>query len=212
MSLSRLPGESNKLMRTRILNLGKFRENTTRQGLVNAISSALAYDQYNVLTRRIYVLTYTPYRTSTFTVTVNGVTHTQITEDQYISATAGYVVWKDENENWTRILEFIDPPAFTRRPTTRRHNGTTVEITYQHRDGDRVRTYTDKCNPYDAGDESFMGWYPESEGDVKVHALNDVDWIDDPSNGFKNADGTPTEKLKVVWREVDSAMPSTWGK
>jgi len=95
-SLRRLPGETNKALRTRILNLGKFREDSTRQGLVNAISSAMGYDQYNVISRRVFLLTHRPSRASTFTVTYDGVAQTQIDEQLYPDATDGYVVWKDE--------------------------------------------------------------------------------------------------------------------
>lgn len=212
MGLRRLPGESNTGLRTRILNIGKYVENSSRQGLVNAISSAMGYDQYNIMTRRIYILTHRPWRDSSFTVTVDGAAQTQIYEDDYITASTGYLVWVDEDGIYTRILEFMDPPSFTRDTTTRRHNGVLVEVTYEYRDGDRVRDYTDRCNPYDTSDESWMGWAPDTEGTVKVRALNDTAWVDDTANGMKMADGTPTERLKAIWREVDSSMPTTWGE
>ena len=206
--LRRLPGENNKSLSTRIQNIGKYMENSGRQGLINALSSGLGYDQYNVLTRRIYILTHTPYRTSTFNVTVEDVVHTRITVDDYTTASAGYIVWTDHDGNYTRLLEFIDPPSYT-RDNSRKHNGQKIEVTYQYRDGDRIRKYTDKCNPYDVNDESWMGWAPEDEGSILIRSLADSNWLS--SSIWKNTDGTPTEKLKSVWREVDAAMPSTWG-
>lgn len=211
MGLSRLPGESNKEIRTRILNIGKNAENATRQGLINALSSAFGYNTYNVLERRIFLLTHTPYMTSTFVVKVDGVEQTQIDESNYASATSGYIVWKDYDGIYTNILEFIDLPSYSRDSTTLRHNGSYVEVTYQYRDGDYIRTYTDKCNEYDTYDESFMGFSGEVEGSIKVHSLDDDDWLDDTSNGLKNSDGTPTEKLKSIWREIDATVPCTWG-
>jgi len=56
-----------------------------------------------------------------------------------------------------------------------------------------------------------MGFAPEGEGTIGVHALNDIEWVDNSTNGWKNRDGTPTEQLRAIWREVDAAMPSTWG-
>jgi len=211
MGLERLPEETNAALKVRIENIGKFMENSGRQGLINALSSALGYNQYNVLTRRIFTLTHTPYRTSTFTVTVDGATQTEITEAEYPTAAAGYIVWADEDGEYTKLIEFVDPPSFTRNATTRKHNGSKVEVTYQYKDGDRVRTYVDKCNDYDEDDDTFMGWYPEAEGSVKIHALSDKNWIDDASNGYKYSDGVPTERLKVIWRDIDAATPSTWG-
>lgn len=211
MSLYRLPGESNTSLQTRIQNIGKYPENSGRQGLVNAISSALGYNQYNILTRRIYILSHLPYRTSTFTVTVDGVLATSIDGDAYSGESTGYIVWKDEEQEYIPILEFRNPPGFSRDVTTRKHDGPLVEVTYTYQDGDRIRVHTDKCNPYDQEDESYMGWSPDVEGSVGVRSLADTEWINASVNGWKNADGTATAKLKAIWHEVDSAMPSTWG-
>lgn len=211
MSLVRLPGETNDELKTRISNIGKFREGVTRQGLVNALSSALGYEQYNTVVRRVFTLTHNPYRTSSFTVIVDDVTQTQVSESSYSTATTGYVVWTDENGEYTRLLEFFDPPSFSRKGTNRKHNGVYVKVTYSYEDGDRIRTITDQCNIYDTEDELFMGWNVEPEGTIKVHALSDETWLDNISHGFKYIDGTPTPKLEAIWKEVDAATPSSWG-
>lgn len=211
LGLTRLPGEGNIDLKNRIQNLGKFTEDSSRQGLINALSSAFGYNQYNVITRRIFILTNVPYITSTFTVEVDDVVQTQVTASTYSTATTGYIVWKDKLGEYTQILEFITPPTFTRDTTTRKHNGSKVEVTYQYRDGDTAYYYTDKCSPYYEDDDSFMGWYPEVEGSIKVRCLNDTEWLDNADNGFKNSDGTPTEKLKNIWRNIDRNSPITWG-
>lgn len=210
LGLSRLPGETNSAMKTRIQNLGKYKEDSTRQGLINSLSSTFGYSQYNVLTRRVFILTHIPYRTSTFTVTVGDTTQSQRTEATYSTSATGYIVWKDKFGEYTQILEFLNPPTYT-RDTNRLHTGSKVEITYQYRDGDTVYYTTDKCNDYDDKDESYMGWYPETEGSIKVRCLNDTEWVNNPDNEYKNSDGTPTEKLKNIWASIDRNIPITWG-
>lgn len=212
MGLSRLPGEDNRQIRTRILNLGKHPENSTRQGLINALCSAFRYNTYNILDRRVFILSFQPHSTSTFSVLVDNESKPEIHSNQYSSATDGFIVWKDKNGEFTRIIEFINPPPYSRNANTREHNGSKVEITYQYRDGDLVKTHTDKCSPYDEDDESYMGWFHESEGSIKVRALNDEQWITNISNGMKYSDGAPTEKLYAIWREIDNVTPCIWGE
>jgi hypothetical protein len=161
--------------------------------------------------------TYSVAPSTPFTVTVDNVVQTQITEDQYPTATTGYVVWKDLRGNYTRILEFIDPPAYARRSVSRTHDGSYIEILYDYEvlDEDTGRYVTkyqlDKCNPYDIEDESYMGYAPETEGSIGVYPLNDKVWIDNPVNLMKNADGTPTGKLWAIYTTVDRLVPTSWG-
>jgi len=212
MGLRRLPGETNTQLNTRILNIGKYWEGTTRQGLVNAISSAMGYDQYNVRERRIFLLSHRPWRDATITVTVDGAEQTEVTAGEYDDATTGYIVWADEDEEYTQILEFIDPPDYSRRPGDRKHSGVYIEVEYQYEDKDRIRWHVDKCNPYDEEDERWMGSSPETEGSVKVGALNHTSWVDNVSSGLKNSDGTPTEQLEAIWKSLDTAIPTSWGE
>ena len=216
--IQRLPTDNNRTLKDKIVNLWRFRENTTIQGLVNSISNSLGYDQYNVITRRIFILTHQPAPDTNIIVTVNGSAQTQITEAQYPAASTGYVVWKDSYDHYTRILEFVNPPAYARKTLSRKHDGSYVKIDYQWHEVDHrtnlkiVHNQCDECNPYDAEDTSFMGYYPEAEGSIGVYVLNNKTWLDDSDNGLKNADGTPTQKLWSIMTLVDRMVPTTWGE
>jgi hypothetical protein len=207
--LTRLPNEDNISLATRIDNLGKYLENSSRQGLINSLSSALGYEQYNVIVRKIYTLTRQPYRDSTFIVKVDGITQTQIYEGDYPTASSGYIVWKDQTGEYTNILEFIDPPPYTRR-VDRSHSGSLVSVEYQWLDGIAIRNILDSCNPYDPYDMSFMGWAEETVGSVIVNEISNDDWLLDV--GLRDANKVPSEKLKLIWREVDRSLPMTWGE
>jgi len=218
MDIKFLPGDNNRSLRAKIINLWKYKENTTKQGLVNAISNALGLTTYNTITRRIFWLSRIPLPTTTFTVSVDYVTQVQVVEANYNTATTGYIVWLDNKGVYSRILEFINPPGYTRRTVSGIHSGTLVQIAYQYevwdRDTNTYKVYNqlDKCNPYDPEDESYMGFSPEAEGSVGVYPLNDISWLEAPSNGMKLADGSPTSKLWNIFQEVDRSSPTTWGE
>lgn len=217
MGIPRLSTDTNRTLKAKLVSLWSFYENTSRQGMVNAISSSLGYDQYNVMTRRIYILSKQPKKTSTFTVTVDGVTQTRITEATYSTAITGYIVWKNTYGEFGRILEFINPPAYSRKTVSRKHAGSYVQIAYAYEEIDKnnvklSKDWVDRCNLFDIEDTSYMGWAPETEGSVGIYALNDKVWLEDPTHGMKNADGTPTEKLYGIFHEVDRSNPTTWGE
>ena len=216
MGLRRLPTDSNVDLKAKLINLWKFLENTSRQGMINSISSALGEDQYNVKTRRMFLLTQQPKTNSTFDVSIDNASVSRIVEANYTSATSGFIVWKGVDGNYGRWLEFIIPPSYTRKEVSREHAGSYVEMAYQYWEIDRnnvrrTKSWVDRCNLFDKNDESFMGWAPETEGPIGVYPLNDKNWLEDPNHGMKYSDGSPTDKLYAIFQDVDRSAPTSWG-
>jgi hypothetical protein len=213
MGVEVLPTDTNRSLHAKLINLWSNIENTTRQGVLNSLCNLLGYDHYNIITRRIFILSEEPRKGSEFIVTVDNVVQVQIDEDDYSTATSGYIVWKGFDGGYTRILEFINPPTYTRRTTSRKHYGQFIEVAYQYEEREKDATYTifdivDRCAPYDPSDVSFMGYYPESEGDVGVYVLNDPIWLE---NNMKDDRGRPNDALWGIFQEVDRMSPTTWG-
>lgn len=210
-----LPTDTNRDLHAKLVNLWNHFENTTRQGVLNSICNTLGYDTYNTITRRVYTLSEKPSHNSEFIVSVDNVVQTQIDESEYSTATEGYIVWLDYDGGYTRILEFIDPPTYTRREVSRKHYGQFVQVAYQYEYWDEdegiyiTRDIVDKCAPYDPNDESFMGYYPETVGDVGVYVLNDPIWLE---NNMKDDRSRPTSTLWGIFQEVDRLVPTTWGE
>jgi hypothetical protein len=215
--IHRLPTDTNQSLKNKITNLWRFKENSTKQGMVNSISNVLGYEQYNTITRRIFYLSQIPKPTTTITVTVDGAACTEITETQYPTATSGYIVWKDSYSKYTNLLEFVDPPDYNRTNVARLHAGTYIKVTYEYEKLDAntntLVTYwmRDECNPYDPDDESYMGASPDTEGSIGVYPINNKSWLEDSTNLLKNVDGTPTQKLWAIMTVVDRTVPTTWG-
>ena len=204
---SRLPNESNKEILERLNNLALYKEDTTKQGLVNAISNLLGYDQYNVTNKKIFFLTYKPH--SSITVTVDDVLQEEVTISNYDAATSGFIVWKDENDKYTEIIEFINPPAYTRR-SDGLHDGSNIVIEYDWRDGEETNIQTDRSNPYNPYDTMYMGAASETIGSVVVIELHDTETLTDMN--FIDVNKVPSDALTSILKLVDSITPITWGE
>ena len=204
---SRLPNETNREILERLTNLSLYKEDTTKQGLVNAISNLLGYDQYNVTNKKIYFLTYKPH--DSITVNVDDVLQEEVTISNYETATSGFIVWRDENNEYTEILEFINPPSYTRR-SDRLHNGSNIVIEYNWRDGEEINIQTDRSNPYNSYDDVYMGAAAETVGSVVIIELHDDETLTDMN--FIDINKVPSDALTSILKLVDSITPVTWGE
>jgi hypothetical protein len=204
---TRLPNESNKSILQRLNNLAMYKENSTVQGLVNSISNVLGYNQYNVISKKIFFLSHDP--ENIISVMVDDVEQEEVDIDNYDDATSGYIIWKDENDKYTPILEFIEPPEFTRR-SDGLHNGVNIIIEYEWKDDNVVKIQTDMGNPYNPYDTRYMGVAPEEPGDVVIIELHNDDDVTDI--GLIDENRVPSEKLKSIWKVIDSITPITWGE
>lgn len=236
LGIKRNPGEDNFELRKRILECYKNTPNSSLQGLTNALNRDLGYPTYNTFDKKIFILDFEPLIDYPITIQVDNTTYnTQVIEQfplqngwvfpsgitdpappTFTGAAASglsqsWILWRYPNGEYSRLLEFISSP-----PTDSK-----VKIEYSYRLGETIYKRVDQDFDILNKDSDeiynlkglFTGYSSltaNPSGHVKVFALNDSDFIKDPSNGFWTIEGTATDKLEAVVNRIRQAAPIFW--
>jgi len=233
IGMKRQIGEQNREFRLRILDAYQHPGNSTHQGMVNAISRDLAYPVYNVIDRTIFLLDEQPRSDRLVQVTVDGVVQTpqlidtfplptgwlapvdvtpaaDLAFDADPAPTEGWILWKDSEGSYTRVLEFVNAPP----------SESSVQITYYfdvdghiHQRTNREFTVLEQDPIYDV-EGRFTGFrsYVPSSGDIHVNALNNPDFRDLPANGLKDSKGRATALLIAIADRINAESPLLWNE
>ena len=225
IGLRRFPGERNREFRDRILRVYQNPGNATHQGMVNSISRDLGYPTYNVVDRRIFLLTRIPRLAGVVDVLVDGTQRrpqliesfplpsgwpapASVTPSGQIVfgvAPSGWILWRGADGEYSSVLEFTHAPD-TGADVAITYEVSVDEIIHRRTDQDFTRLETDPI--YDV-EGRFQGFHPAS-GVIEVHALSDPTFRDNPTNGLKDSAGRATDLLETIAQLINQAGPVLW--
>jgi len=142
---------------------------------------------YKVESKRFYILSESPLYDSDITVTPDNIGDWEVHRIPDPHKT-------DRQWIFTRIFEFKDtlPP-----------DGMEFMVTYDVMDGSIRTKKTDIF-------EAVSSISPSSDS-IKVHALNDRDYLYSTSNGLMTEEGTATSKMEKLVDRINEIVPVMWG-
>ena len=207
LGIPRFPLESNVAYRRRLLSSGKAWGSSTRQGLVNGISTELGLPPYNAADKAFFALTYMPILVDplvdpsdgdslTFSVYVNA---TQFSDyDLTGTTTNSYKLWKFSDGTCSRLLEFKTIPPVNSH----------LRIEYYRLEDGLVRRWTDETN---VDEKNFIAMSAESPApnQIEVYELTDSNF---QSTYLLDSAGRPTEMYKAIVARIHKMYPILWGK
>jgi len=193
--VSRFPGETNLAYRTRLQAVASYSHGSSRQGLVNAISTRLGLTRYKVTEQRHFYLTYKPealdadLQDLSITVTVEDAVQIQQTTDTWDNASSGYIIWPEHDGTYGQLLEFKNAPA----------ENTEIVVTYSTLENDSYLTVQD----------TFIGSTAETPGSdqVEVYELTDPSFIET----FQDETGKVGTDYYALLEEAGKYYKRTWG-
>jgi len=235
VGISRTEGETNSQLKTRILNRYSYTQNSTYQGLTNAISADLGYDPYNVIDKRFFILTYKPDVDQQVVVSVDGEEQTQVVSQWPLPSgwsvppgvefnvdpsglygsvpmiydevdASGYLIWRDDMGEYTQILEFVNAPS----------NESEVIVEYWYKLDGYLRYYKDytfSSRPLDdmyGLEGRFTGRSAETSTGITVNALANRAFRTNTANGLMSAEGTAEELLVSIAKLANDVAPILW--
>lgn len=214
--VERLPMESNREFRDRLLSVIKANGDASHQGIVDGLSAFFQLKTYNADGNRHFYFRLTPQEydadgnTLDVKVYINGAQQTQNIEyaspkdwmhggrGNYVfdEGAEGFIVWRDSNGHYTNHLEFL-----VSAPTTYSE----IKLDYWAKIDDDyihvVETSSENNNLEARSAETPAG------NQIKVQQLFDSDFLDEHTTAL----GTPDNTLQGIVREVSDAYPFQWG-
>jgi len=202
LGIQRFPLESNVTYKRRLLNASRFWGASTKQGLINALSSEFGTRIYSVESKAYYFLSKQPILKDLsgaslgFSVYVDNVQYSDY--DITGSMTTSYKLWKLGDGTPTRILEFKDVPL----------TGAIIRIEYYFLSDGIATLWRDIGSDENA---QFLGMKEETptSSDIEVYELHD--------SAFQNryligSDGLPNAAYEAIVDELHRAYPVLWGE
>lgn len=228
----RRPFDSNLDLRAKIFDYHDHPVDTTKQGLINAMSVEFGYNPYNVEEKHVFQLSYKPtpsgvagvpdvlgYYKEPGSDTWNYMP--QIWSSGYLQAresNRGFIVWQEEKYNnidgvknftYSNVVEVLHALP----------DKTEVKFIYYLTDFDEENErylvqFTDINNPNDKNDVRFTYRTEQSQpslDEVLAYTLDDI-----PDNVYSglyyNNDGTPKELLYTIKEHIDKRFKHKWGQ
>lgn len=216
----RLPSEDNASYRERLLGFRKLQPSSTVQGLINAISKELGLEEYNVIDKHYFWLEHTPDVAYSVTVKVDGAEVTGQRYDVwplpygwsdipaatgiYETSNDGWVLWRQPDGSYSRLLELIDIPA-----------GDYISVEYTYRVDEDTYTTTDKDESLDRVDPLYGldGYWkiyraetPNPTSQVTVNELTNSTYL-----ASLMVNDLPSPYAKTIITYIKEASPIGWG-
>jgi len=213
--IKRLPMESNRDFKERLLTVMGAHGDSSRQGLIDGLSALFRVNTYNSGDQKHFYLNLTPFEYNdsgtvlNITVSIDNTTQTQNIEyyspedwmsggrDNYVFDTdaEGFIIWRDTNGKYTDHLEFLTAPP----------SGTAITINYWTKIGD------DYLNVIETVNEN-PSLVPQSETtpnerQITIQQLFDSDFISEHTKST----GVPDESLQKIISDVNEIYPFQWG-
>jgi hypothetical protein len=143
VGLNRDPAERNVDFKERLADFWKNGPNSTKQGLVGALSSEFGLETYNTVDKSFFWLDHEPIVESgvyvyvddviqvpqlvTYETTPDGWPEIPDNPSLYSAASSGWILWQDSLGEYTQLLEFIEPPS-----------GNYVTVDYWFEEGNQI--------------------------------------------------------------------------
>lgn len=212
----RLPMESNKDFKARLLAAMKANGDASKQGLIDGLSALFRLKTYNIESTRHFYLNLTPVEYNAagevldITVTIDSTAQTQnleyYTPKDWMSGgrgnyvfdadAEGYIIWRDSNGKYTNHLEFLTAP-----PT-----GTAITIDYWAKIDDTyvhvVETSEENPSLVPKSSETPTGQQ------ITVQQLFDADFLSEHTKST----GVPDESLQKIISDANEHYPFQWGQ
>jgi len=226
VSLERDPYESNADFKERLAGFWANNPNSSRQGLIGALSSEFGLGSYNTIDKRFFWLSHRPIIASGVTVYLDEVEQTpqllsyETTPEGwedipnasglFSDADDGWIIWQRDDGLYSNLLEFVAAPT-----------GSYVTVEYSFEEGGRVHTIVDGDQDLDLQDpiygldgiwKCYAYQTPDPTSHVVVNSLNDEDYLYNEDNGLVDGNGLPTQLLKRIVALMQEASPISWGR
>jgi len=203
LGIPRFPLESNRSYRARLLATGLHWGASTKQGLVNGISTELGLNPYNTQDRAFFALSHQPLLEDpdtgdalAFSVYVG---ETQFSDFDITGiATNAYKLWTAADGSASRILEFKTIPG----------TGTIIRIEYYRYEDGIVRRWTDETTIDDDRFACMSAETPTSD-DIEIYELTDEDF---QNTNLIGSDGLPNSAFKSIVEQLHDIYPLLWDK